>query len=130
MFERLRAILHEGEIDKRVQFMIEGLFAIRKAGFAKSGFPSIQPDLDLVQEEDQITHEITLDEDLDPEMHLDVFKSDDLYEQHEKEYEAIKQEILGMMGLSVYNVSLSSILIPPADPIMRQLTMDNSQVAY
>lgn len=95
VFERLRAILHEGEIDKRVQFMIEGLFAIRKAGFAKSGYPAILPELDLVQEEDQITHEITLDEDLDPEMHLDVFKSDDLYEQHEKEYEAIKQEILG-----------------------------------
>ena len=33
IFERFRAILHEGEIDKRVQFLIEGLFAIRKAKF-------------------------------------------------------------------------------------------------
>ena len=33
IFERFRGILHEGEIDKRVQFMIEGLFAIRKAKF-------------------------------------------------------------------------------------------------
>ena len=33
IFERFRGILHEGEIDKRVQFMIEGLFAVRKAGF-------------------------------------------------------------------------------------------------
>ena len=33
IFERFRGILHEGEIDKRVQFMIEGLFAIRKAQF-------------------------------------------------------------------------------------------------
>lgn len=33
IFERFRGILHEGQIDKRVQFMIEGLFAIRKAGF-------------------------------------------------------------------------------------------------
>lgn len=32
VFERFRAILHEGEIDKRVQYMIEGLFAIRKVG--------------------------------------------------------------------------------------------------
>lgn len=32
VFERFRGILHEGEIDKRVQFMIEGLFAVRKAG--------------------------------------------------------------------------------------------------
>lgn len=33
IFERFRGILHEGEIDKRVQFMIEGLFAVRKARF-------------------------------------------------------------------------------------------------
>lgn len=95
MFERLRAILHEGEIDKRVQFMIEGLFAIRKAGFAKSGFPAIQSELDLVEEDDQITHEVTLDEELNPEMQLDVFKFDDAYEQHEEDYEKIKKEILG-----------------------------------
>ena len=30
IFERFRGILHEGQIDKRVQFMIEGLFALRK----------------------------------------------------------------------------------------------------
>ncbi|KAJ7965215.1 Pre-mRNA-splicing factor CWC22-like protein [Quillaja saponaria] len=33
IFERFRGILHEGEIDKRVQFLIEGLFAIRKSSF-------------------------------------------------------------------------------------------------
>ncbi|CAL1388120.1 unnamed protein product [Linum trigynum] len=32
-FDRLRDVLHEGEIDKRVQFLIEGMFAIRKANF-------------------------------------------------------------------------------------------------
>lgn len=36
IFERFRGILHEGEIDKRVQFLIEGLFAIRKAKFQVS----------------------------------------------------------------------------------------------
>jgi hypothetical protein len=30
VFERFRAILHEGAIDRRCQYMIEGLFAIRK----------------------------------------------------------------------------------------------------
>lgn len=35
------------------------------------GFPAIRPDLDLVEQEDQITHEISLDdEDLDPETNL------------------------------------------------------------
>jgi hypothetical protein len=33
IFERLRTILHEGSIDKRVQYMIEVMFAIRKDGF-------------------------------------------------------------------------------------------------
>ena len=40
IFERFRGILHEGEIDKRTQFMIEGLFAFRKGGFeGKKGVP-------------------------------------------------------------------------------------------
>lgn len=95
VFERLRAILHEGEIEKRCQFIIEGLFAVRKASFVKSGFPSFPTELDLVEEEDQITHEIGLDEELNPEMPLDVFKFDPNYEQNEKEYEIIKREILG-----------------------------------
>ena len=33
MFERLRNILHSADIDKRVQYMIEVMFAIRKDGF-------------------------------------------------------------------------------------------------
>lgn len=36
VFERLRGILHEGEIDTRVQYMIEGLFAVRMSNFAVS----------------------------------------------------------------------------------------------
>lgn len=48
VFERFRAVLHEGEIEKRVQFVVEGLFAVRKAGFEKSGFPAVKPELDLV----------------------------------------------------------------------------------
>jgi len=33
VFERLRTILHEALIDKRVQYMIEVMFAVRKDGF-------------------------------------------------------------------------------------------------
>ena len=33
IFERFRAILHEGETDKRVQYMIEGLIAVRKSNW-------------------------------------------------------------------------------------------------
>jgi hypothetical protein len=164
VFERLRAILQEGAIDKRVQFMIEGLFALRKAGFAESGHPAVTPGLDLVEGEDQITHEvcvcvwegracvgaglvpegpgacfcrgallpqaragaaapgegavrcgltpctlsshphtlpyppipqITLDQAMDAQVSLDVFKPDPEYAQREAEYAAIARELLG-----------------------------------
>ncbi|KAI5064863.1 hypothetical protein GOP47_0019558 [Adiantum capillus-veneris] len=93
IFERFRGILHEGEIDKRVQFMIEGLFAIRKSGF--QGHPAVLPELDLVDQEDQFTHEISLSEDLDAEMSLDIFKADPNFLESEKKYEDIKKDILG-----------------------------------
>ncbi|XP_074569088.1 uncharacterized protein LOC141825604 [Curcuma longa] len=93
IFERFRGILHEGEIDKRVQFLIEGLFAIRKAKF--QGFPAIRPELDLVEQEDQFTHEIALDEEIDPETNLDVFKANPNFLEDEKAYENLKKSILG-----------------------------------
>lgn len=34
------------------------------------GFPAIMPELDLVEQEDQITHELSLDDDLDQETGL------------------------------------------------------------
>uniref|UniRef100_A0A061QW61 Pre-mRNA-splicing factor CWC22 n=1 Tax=Tetraselmis sp. GSL018 TaxID=582737 RepID=A0A061QW61_9CHLO len=95
VFERFRGILHEGEIDKRVQFMIEGLFAVRKAGFETSGHAAVPPELDLVEAEDQITHELSIDSEISANAGLDVFKVDPEYQQHEQEYEAIKKEILG-----------------------------------
>ena len=41
VFERLRNILHSAEIDKRVQYMIEVMFAIRKDGFKVFSFVSV-----------------------------------------------------------------------------------------
>ncbi|KAL4158652.1 hypothetical protein PRNP1_004428 [Phytophthora ramorum] len=93
IFERFRGILHEGEIDKRVQYTIEGLFAIRKGGFAD--YPAVHEELDLVESGDQITHETTLEEKIDCEDKLDVFRFDADYEKNEQMWAAIKKEILG-----------------------------------
>ncbi|CEG35375.1 mif4g domain-containing protein ma3 domain-containing protein isoform 1 [Plasmopara halstedii] len=93
IFERFRGILHEGEIDKRVQYTIEGLFAIRKGGFAD--YPAVHEQLDLVETGDQITHETTLEENIDCEDKLDVFRFDPDYEKNEQMWAAIKKEILG-----------------------------------
>ena len=96
VFDRFRAILQEGSVDKRVQFTIQSLFAVRKTGF--KDYPGVLPELDLVEEDERITHEITLDDEEekpDPKMHLDVFKFDNDFEQHEREWEEMRNEIIG-----------------------------------
>eukprot|EP00357_Protocruzia_adherens_P001393 CAMPEP_0115004928 /NCGR_PEP_ID=MMETSP0216-20121206/19549_1 /TAXON_ID=223996 /ORGANISM="Protocruzia adherens, Strain Boccale" /LENGTH=935 /DNA_ID=CAMNT_0002371119 /DNA_START=97 /DNA_END=2905 /DNA_ORIENTATION=- len=93
IFERFRGILHEGEIDTRVQYNIENLLTVRKSEF--KDHPGVIEDLDLVEEDDQITHEISLDSDVKGEDNLNFFKHDPEFEQHEKEWDEIKKEILG-----------------------------------
>ena len=94
IFETFRSILHEGKIDKRTQYMIEVLFQVRKDKF-KDNQPIVE-ELDLVEEEDQITHYIGLDDDdLDVEERLNVFKFDPDYEENEERYAELKAEILG-----------------------------------
>ncbi|KAH8061702.1 hypothetical protein JL720_13404 [Aureococcus anophagefferens] len=90
---RFRGILHEGAIDKRVQYTIEGLFALRKTGFLE--YPAVPEELDLVEREDQITFELSLDDKIDKEDLLDVFRVDDDFEAHEAAWADIKREILG-----------------------------------
>jgi pre-mRNA-splicing factor CWC22 len=93
IFERFRSILHEGEIDKKVQYIIENLFAIRKTRFADH--PGVIPELDLVEEEDKITHDVSLDDELDGQDQLNVFTFDPNYDKTEAEWDEIKKEILG-----------------------------------
>jgi hypothetical protein len=49
VFDRFRAIAHEGEVDKRVQFTIEELYRVRARGFEAEGFAAVIPSLDLVR---------------------------------------------------------------------------------
>ncbi|XP_010472850.1 PREDICTED: pre-mRNA-splicing factor CWC22 homolog [Camelina sativa] len=91
IFERFRGILHEGEIDKRVQYLIESLYATRKANF--QGHPAVRPELDLVEE--KYSHDISLSQEINPETALDVFKPDPDFVENEKKYEALKKELLG-----------------------------------
>ena len=93
VFERFRAVLHEGAIDKRVQYMIEVLFQVRKDGYKDN--PIIPPELDLVEEEEAITHYLSLDDELEGQEGLGVFKFDEQYEENEEKYSQIKVEILG-----------------------------------
>jgi len=94
IFEMLRNILHEGQLDKRVQYMIEVMFQTRKDGF--KDHEAIREELDLVDEEDQFTHMIRLDEDkLDAEDILNVFRFETDYLTNEEKYKQLSKEILG-----------------------------------
>ena len=65
VFETLKGILHDGNVDVRVQYMIEVMYAVRKDGFKEH--LAVGEGLDLVDEEDQITHLLSLEDELDGE---------------------------------------------------------------
>jgi len=93
VFEQFRTILHEAGIDKRVQYMIEVLFQVRKEKYKDN--PIVKEELDLVEEEDQITHKTELDDKIDVQDGLNIFKFDIDWEEHEELYRKTKAEILG-----------------------------------
>nr|XP_033802406.1 pre-mRNA-splicing factor CWC22 homolog isoform X2 [Geotrypetes seraphini] len=92
IFDRLRNVLHESEIDKRVQYMIEVMFAVRKDGF--KDHPIIPEGLDLVEEDEQFTHMLPLEDDYNAEDILNVFKMDPDFLGNEDKYKVLKKEIL------------------------------------
>ena len=72
IFERFRELLQNNQVavDGRTQHIIEDLMVVRKEGFKEH--PSIMPDLDLVNEDDIITHEIHLKGEHDQEQMLSM----------------------------------------------------------
>ncbi|KND95299.1 Pre-mRNA-splicing factor cwc22 [Tolypocladium ophioglossoides CBS 100239] len=93
VFDQFRNILHEADIDKRTQYMIEVLFQVRKDKFKDN--PAIKEELDLVEEEDQITHQANLEGEIDVQDGLNIFKFDADWEENEEAYKKLRAEILG-----------------------------------
>lgn len=95
IFETLRQVLNQqtSEVDdKRIQYMIEVMFAVRKDGF--KDYPIVLKELDLVEEEEQYTHMMSIDDEFDAENALNIFKFDESYEETEEKYKILKKEIL------------------------------------
>jgi pre-mRNA-splicing factor CWC22 len=93
IFERFKGILHEGETDRKVQYSIENLFAIRKSKF--KDYQGVIPELDLVDNDDQITHNIELDAEVTGQEELNIFRSDPFFDKTEEEWKQIRLSILG-----------------------------------
>ena len=109
VFGRFRDVLNEGRISHRVQYMIEVLMQVRKDKYKDN--PIVPEGLDLVEEEEQITHHIQLEEELQVQeglstcfspificlfmLCIDIFKFDPNYLENEEKYKSIKAEILG-----------------------------------
>lgn len=93
VFESLRNVLHEGRIELRVQYIVEELFALRKQGFP--GHTGVAPELDLVEAEDQVVHDVALDMDVDVHEELNYFRPDEHFLEAEEQWKAARREILG-----------------------------------
>ncbi|KAI4761134.1 MIF4G-domain-containing protein [Aureobasidium sp. EXF-3400] len=89
VYDQFRSILHEADIDKRTQYMVE----VRKDRYKDN--PSVKEELDLVEEEDQITHNTGLDDQIEVQDGLNVFKFDADWESNEEAYKKLRAEILG-----------------------------------
>ncbi|KAG2164007.1 hypothetical protein JADG_003746 [Aureobasidium aubasidani] len=93
VYDQFRSILHEADIDKRTQYMVEVLFQVRKDRYKDN--PAVKEELDLVEEEDQITHNTGLDDQIEVQDGLNVFKFDADWEANEEAYKKLRAEILG-----------------------------------
>ncbi|KAH9819051.1 armadillo-type protein [Melampsora americana] len=94
VYELFCLISLEGTISSRVRFMINVLFRVRKDRFKDN--PVLPEGLDIVDEDDIITHPIHLDDELQVQEGLNVFKFDPNYLECEEKYIAIKNEILSV----------------------------------
>ncbi|KAH0513784.1 Pre-mRNA-splicing factor CWC22-like protein [Microtus ochrogaster] len=90
IFECLRNILHRSEINQRAQDTIIVVFAIQKDRF--KDHPVIWEGLDLVEEDDQATCMLPLENDYNLEDVLNVFKMDPNFVENEEKFKAIKKE--------------------------------------
>lgn len=102
VFNKLRESLHEG-VSQRSQSVIEFVLNLRREKFKK--FPSVLKELDLVEEEDQDTHIIELEENIEASPELNIFVYDANYDENEAEYEEIRQEIIGQEKLELEPVT-------------------------
>ena len=85
-------------MSKRLQYVIEGLFKIRKEKFRQ--FPALTKDLDIVDDEERVTHQLELDDENVGsreacEEQMNYFRVDANYGRNEARWQQLVDEMLG-----------------------------------
>lgn len=100
IFGMLRNLVHEGEVDARVQYAVDGLFALRRREFDHAD--PVPAALDLVPEEESIVHVASLKGELETNPGLDFFHYDEEWEASELLFLQLRKEILGQDDALLY----------------------------
>nr|CDS35291.1 pre mRNA splicing factor CWC22 [Hymenolepis microstoma] len=93
IFDHLRRVLNKSQCDKRISYMIEVLFQIRRDKWRD--YPIVIPELDLIKEDDQITHTLSPLDQVETEDSLNIYRFDSEYEANEARYIEILETLLG-----------------------------------
>lgn len=93
IFQRLRVVMSEGIVRGKAQQSISELLVLKQENFKNK--PIIDEDLDIVEEEDKITHTLDFKDEPNVRPELNHFQYDSDYEENEKKYKTLKAEILG-----------------------------------
>lgn len=91
--DTLRSVMNENIVNDRIQFSIENLFNVLKEKIDL--YDGIESDLDLVDEDDCVVHQINLKDKNSTDSQFDVFHFDENYKESNEKYRALKTEILG-----------------------------------
>ncbi|EDO07012.1 MIF4G/MA3 domains containing protein [Babesia bovis T2Bo] len=96
IFDRFKQILSSGKVDKKTQYTIEALWRSFRNKF--SDHPAVKPELDLVELEDSITHDLDfLDDTITADEMLNVFKpvEPEVYIQEQEKWTRIRRQLMG-----------------------------------
>jgi pre-mRNA-splicing factor CWC22 len=95
LFQMMRTAVQEGDVQNRVQYVVEGLMKLRRENFAD--FPTMPPGLDLIPDEDRIIHSVSFadDADHDTQSELEIFAVEKNWEEAEMRYAEFRLQVLG-----------------------------------
>ena len=92
-YDALRRGAARGAWDERVRFGVGELLAARRGGFA--GHPAVVAELDLLEDEDVVVHDVHWGDARDVRRELDEFRYDPDFAANERKWGVVRDELLG-----------------------------------